>query len=252
MASAALGNTVSSAVTALCAMAGAAIGEPGLALAAVPVSAAAGRLSEDMMDVVAALWRQRRDRMQRFADEAEASSCTRMEELLQEAAADPRTLEMLARSVEAAARSLDEQKIDLLARIFVSGVRDSAKVDEAIILIEALRQLEMPHLRLLTVLAKPGPHLVPGRPTEDRPRTPENMARIPTWRIEDILQEDPGLSDAFDALIARLYAFGFVYDEGSGRLDYEPLWFLTQLGRACVDYLGERGSGLLNGEPSKQ
>jgi hypothetical protein len=122
-----------------------------------------------MMDVVAALWRQRRDRMQRFADEAEASTCMRMEELLEEAAADPRTLEMLARSVEAAARPLDEQKTDLspLARSFVSGVRDSAKVDEAIILIEALRQLEMPHLRQLTVLAKPGPHLVPGRRPED-------------------------------------------------------------------------------------
>jgi hypothetical protein len=136
--------------------------------------------------------------------------------------------------------------IDLLARIFVSGVRDSAKVDEAIILIEAIRQLEAPHLRLLAVLSKPGPHLVPGRATGDRPRTPENMARIPTWRVEDVLTEDPDLSGAFDALIARLSALGLVYDEGSGPLDYQPLWFLTSLGQACVQYLGERGSGLRN------
>lgn len=70
------------------------------------------------------------------------------------------------------------------------------------------------------------------------------MARIPTWRVEDILNEDAGLKGAFDALIARLYALGLVYDEGSGRLDFEPLWFLTALGRACVQYLGERGSVL--------
>ena len=141
-----------------------------------------------------------------------------MQELLEEAAADPWTLEMLARSVEAAARSLDDEKIDLLARIFVSGIRDSAKVDEAIILIEALRQVEAPHLRLLTVLAKPGPHFVPARPTEDRPRTPANMARIPAWRVEDIFAEDLGLRGAFDALVARLNSLGLVYDEGSGRL----------------------------------
>jgi hypothetical protein len=244
MASAAFGTTVGSAVTALCAMAGTAFGEPAFAVAGVPVGAAAGWLSQDMADVVAALYHQRRHRLQRFADEAETMSGTRLEELLREATSDPRVLEMLARSVEAAARSLDDDKIDLLARIFVSGMRDSAKVDEAIILVEALRPLEAPHLRLLTVLAKPGPHLVPGRATEERPRTPENMARIATWRVEDILREDPGLSGAFDALVARLHALGLVYDEGSGRLDYQPLWFLTQLGRACVQYLGERGSDL--------
>ncbi len=139
-------------------------------------------------DAAILLWQQRRDRIQRFADTAQTTTGTRMEVLLQEAAANPRSLEMLARSVEAAARCLDDEKIDLLARIFVSGMRDSAKVDEAIILMEALRQLEPPHLRLMTVLAKPGPQLVPGRATEDRSRTPENMARIPTWRVEDILE----------------------------------------------------------------
>src|SRR6266567_528387 len=238
------GNTVGPAVATLCSMAGVAFGEPGLAIAAVPVGAVAGSLTEEAANAVGLLWEQRRERIQRFAGEAEKTSGTGMDQLLVEATADPRALEMLARSVEAAARSLDDEKIDLLARIFVSGVRDSAKVNEAVILIEALRQLEVPHLRLLTVLSNPGPHLVPGRATEDRPRTPANMARIPAWRVEDILTEDPGLRGAFDALVARLYALGFVYDEGSGRLDYEPLWFLTPLGRTCVQYLGDRGSGL--------
>jgi hypothetical protein len=229
-------------------MAGVAFGEPGLAVVAVPVGAVAGSLTEEAVSAVALLCEQRRDRIQRFADEAEMKTGTQMEKLLKEAAADPRTLEMLARSVDAAARSLDEAKIDLLARIFVSSVRDSAKVDEAMILVEALRQLEAPHLRLLTVLSGPGPHLVPGPGTGDRPRMPENMARIPTWRVQDILTEDPGLSGAFDALITRLYALGLAYDEGGGRLDYQPLWLLTQLGRSCVQYLGERGSDLRGGD----
>jgi len=171
-----------------------------------------------------------------------------MEQLLIEAETDPRTLELLARSVEAASRSLDDETIDLLARIFVSGVRDHAKVDEAIILIEALRQLEAPHLRLLTVLSEPGPHHVPGRATEERPRTPENMARVQVRRVEDILTQDPGLRGTFNALVAKLNSLGLVYDEGSGRLDYEPLWFLTSLGRDCVQYLKERGRGLRDGD----
>lgn len=250
IASRASGNTVGPAVAALCSMAGAALGEPALTVAAVPVGAVAGSVTEEAVGAVSLLWQQRRDRIQRFADEAETSSGTRIDQLLAEATANPRTLEMLARSVEAAARSLDDEKIDLLARIFVSGVRDQAKVDEAIILIEALRQIEVSHLRLLTVLSKPGPHLVPGRATGERPRTPENMARIPVWRVEDILTEDPGLRGAFNALIARLSALGLVYDEGSGRLDYEPLWFLTSLGQECVQHLGERGSGLHEGSLS--
>ena len=76
------------------------------------------------------------------------------------------------------------------------------------------------------------------------------MARISAWRVEDIFTKDPGLRGAFDALVARLNALGLVYDEGSARLDYEPLWFLTQLGWECVQHLGERGCGLLNGHLS--
>jgi hypothetical protein len=244
MANAAVGATVGSAVSALCVIAGTALGEPvAFGVASVPAGAAANWLSEDMAGYVASLYQQRRQRLHRFAGESESVSGTPLEDLLREARSDPRVLEMLARCVEAASRSLDDEKIDLLARIYVSGARDSARVDEAIILVEALRPLEAPHLRLLTVLAKPGPHLVPGRPTEERPRTPENMARVATWRVEDILRVDPGLSGVFDALVARLNSLGLVYDEGSGRLGYEPLWFLTQLGWTCVQYLGGRGSG---------
>jgi hypothetical protein len=177
--SGASGSTVGSAVTALCSMAGVALHDPGLGLAAVPAGAVAGSMTQEAMSAIALLLQQRRDRVQRFADEAEITAGTQMERLLQEAAADPRTLEMLARSVEAASHSLDDQKIDLLARIFVSGVRDPAKVDEVNILIEALRQIEAPHLRVLTVLAEPGPHLVPGRATEDRPRTPKIWREFP-------------------------------------------------------------------------
>lgn len=238
------GSTVGSAVTTLCSIAGVAFHDPGLGLAAVPVGALAGSVTAEATEAIVSLLQQRRERVQRFADEAAAAAGAQMEEVIQQAAADARTLEMLARSVEAASRSLDDQKIDLLARIFVSAVRDPARVDEANILIEALRQIEAPHLRVLAVLAEPGPHLVPGRATEDGPRTPENMARIPTWRVEDILSVDPGLRGAFDALIAKLYALGLVYDEGSGRLDYKPLWLLTPFGRGCVKYLGDRGFGL--------
>jgi len=237
------GSTVGSAVTALCSIAGVALHDPGFGLAAVPGGTLAGSVAHEPMSVIAALLQQRRERVQRFANEAQAAADVQMEELLRQTATDARTLEMLARSVEAASRSLDDQKIDLLARLFVSAVRNPAKIDEVNILIEALRQIEASHLRVLAVLAETGPHLVPGRAADDQPRTPENMTQVATWRVEDILSADPGLRGAFDALIAKLNALGLVYDEGNGRLDYEPLWFLTPFGRACVTYLGDRGSG---------
>lgn len=102
---------VGSAVAALCSMAGVALSEPALTAAAVPVGAVAGSVTEEAVSAVGSLWQQRRDRIQRFAGEAETSSGASMEHLLAEAATDPRTLEMLARSVEAASRSLDDERL---------------------------------------------------------------------------------------------------------------------------------------------
>ena len=54
-------------------MAGAALGEPGLAIATLPVSALAGSVTEEGVNSLILLWERRRDRIQRLADEAETS-----------------------------------------------------------------------------------------------------------------------------------------------------------------------------------
>jgi len=229
-----VGNSIGPGVTALCAIAGIPFGAPGVVL-----GAAAGALAEE---AVSRLWANRRNGVERFAIEAEVNAEEPIESLIESAVNNPQLFEMLARAVDAAARSADRGKIDLLAGIFVRAVRDPEKVDAANILLDATTQLEPPHVRLLRILSRPGPHLVPGRPTGDGPRTPETMARIASWRVEDILAADDGLGGVFDALIGKLQTLGLVYDEGSGRLDYEPLWFLTKLGRSCAQFLSERGT----------
>lgn len=67
------GNMVGPAVAALCSMAGVAFGEPALIAAAMPVGAVAGSVTEEALSAAGSLWQQRRDHIQRFADEAETS-----------------------------------------------------------------------------------------------------------------------------------------------------------------------------------
>jgi hypothetical protein len=98
----AAGNTVGPAVTALMTAAGAVLGHPDLAAAAVPGGAIAGAMTEEGVALITRIWQDKSERVATFADTGEQETGRPVEELIAEAADDPRRAELLARAVEAA------------------------------------------------------------------------------------------------------------------------------------------------------
>jgi hypothetical protein len=63
---------------------------------------------------------------------------------------------LLGRALEGAARSIAEEKIDWFARCLAAGylATDDAVVDKELFFVDALAQVEVPHIQVLTFLAK--------------------------------------------------------------------------------------------------
>jgi hypothetical protein len=241
------GGTVGPATGGLLAAAGLVTGNPVLSIGAVPAGAFFGAVAERMVEVGVRQWQTRVERVDRFGTTAAAEANITVDALVEEALADPRKLEVLGRATEAAARALDERKIDLLARIYAHGVHGHDLIDETAVLVDAVRQIEGSHLRVLAVLSRPGPQLLPARDSKqttlsqvpgtvfDDPETRDVFA----WR-NDQLAAESGVGDALSALIAKLAGLGMVYDEGVGRWDFEPYWQPTPFGWNCLNYLARR------------
>ncbi|PWK30308.1 hypothetical protein BC793_13931 [Actinoplanes xinjiangensis] len=182
-----------------------------------------------MTEFLAKRWADRAERVERFGVTVAEQSGTSLDELLDDALTDPRKLEVLARAVEAASRALDEEKIDLLARVYVVGVHDQALIDESSILVDSIRQIEGPHLRVMQVLATHGPRVLKAG----------DGGQINAWP-EPELAAEARTGEALPALVAKLVSLGFVYDEGIGRIDYEPYWQLSPFGQNCLNFLSQR------------
>ncbi|MEH1057088.1 hypothetical protein V6U89_18035 [Micromonospora sp. CPCC 206171] len=240
------GNTVGSAVGGLLTAAGLVTGNPVLAIGAVPVGAFAGAVTENMVEFGARQWQVRAERVERFGAIAATEADTTVETLVDEAFADPRKLEVLGLATEAASRALDDRKIDLLARIYAHGAYRHDLIDETAVMLDAVRQIEGPHLRVMEVLSRPGPHFLPSPDTQDamlnnmlgRASSTPGRSHLAVWR-NDQLAAESGVGDALSALIAKLAGLGMVYDEGLGRVDYQPLWQLTAFGQNCLRYLAD-------------
>lgn len=235
-------GAVAPAFATLCELAGIAAGAPPGAGTAVGVAvgAATGSAAEELVDISRALWFDRTEKAARFADAAESAAGADLADLLTAAAQDPDTLELLAHTVEAATRSLDGWKIDTLACAYVAGARDGA-VNDALIVIDTIRQLELPHLRLLAVLSRENWHegyrafadLTPGSTT------------LQMWTPAEILLEDDGLTGGIEALTGKLTTLGLIYDAGIGRYgEHQATYALTDFGRQVAGYLAERGEAL--------
>ena len=59
---------------------------------------------------------------------------------------------LLHEAMQAAAATLDEQKVDALARALANGLDDGTKVDYEILVIRALSDLDPVHVRVLRML----------------------------------------------------------------------------------------------------
>lgn len=226
----AAGNTVSPAVAALMTAAGVATGHPELAAWAVPAAALAGSLTEEGVALVRQSWADRGERVRRFAETAADEAGHPIDELLAEATRYPAKLELLVQAVEGASRALHEAKVDALARIAARGVADGTKVDEMLVMMDVVRQLELPHLQILVTLSGPpsGPYSMDGY----------------VWRGRLLFERIPGIRTAFMGLVAKLQSLALVTVRG----DPEKRGVagvaaeLTPFGRECARFLQERGA----------
>jgi hypothetical protein len=84
--------------------------------------------------------------------QAQRSTGITPEELASRAQSDER-LQLLVGVIEASWRTRDRHKLRALSRVLADGITDDARIDVSILLGEACREIETPHLRLLGHMA---------------------------------------------------------------------------------------------------
>jgi hypothetical protein len=211
-------GAVSGTVAAVMASAGIATGDSTLVQAAIPTGALAGALTEQGSDLVQRTLYAKADRIRRFMAAAAAAANKSEEELLGTAAGNEAIHELLNITAAASANAHDDWKIRVLAGAFARGAEDPAVVDEMLLAVEVLRQLEVPHVRLLRVLAN-----------QATGKVHSNEAH----------KFDPGLRGV-PMLIRTLFTLGLLDDIDPGRIA-DPL-ILSDLGRYYVDLLARLGA----------
>jgi len=223
------GDIVNPAVAALMTAAALTSGDPGLAIWAVPAGAAAGALTSEGALLVRRAWSHRSARVDRFAQAAAGEAGITVEELASVGAASDESRRLLGVTVQAATAANDEWKIRTLARAFVRGAADPARVDEMVMLVDLVRKLDVADVRLMATIAVP-----------DEGRT-----------FAEIISTDPGLDRVAVPVLRKLKRLEFAdtgYEPGeSGPMGGEitpgrTVHYLTPLGRYCADRLSELGS----------
>lgn len=138
------------------AVATATLGPPGAVAGAVLTPVVA-----DLYNKAAAEWRsQSSGKADAVLVDAAAAGQKTVAQLLKDIGDDEDKLLLLAHTVEAAMRTRNRAKIKALGRALASGAlaRDAAKVDEAQLRVNILRELEAPHFRVLALIAEKSSH----------------------------------------------------------------------------------------------
>lgn len=207
----AAGGTAGPAVTALMTAAGVALGKPGLALAAIPGGALVGALTEEGVNLVAAVCGDRVRRVGRFAESASKEFGKPIEDIMTAAAEHPEVRELLAEAVDAASVARDDWLIDVFARAFVRGAEDGAVVDEMLKLIAIVRQLDVADVRLLAAICA------------KRESGEGARVRAGSSSVEEILDADPGLQSVLPVLMQRSESLGLIKVKKSKSVNLDDL-----------------------------
>lgn len=207
---------------------------------------AAGAITKQASGLVGKLFADHRRRATSLVEDAsEAVGQPDVDEFLTTLLRDEHHRELLYQSIQAAAQSTSEAKIRTLAIALASGAlsEDPAVIDESLVVVDTLAQLEGPHIRLLQLLTTEPPEPVAA-----------NYGYRPwPWRQHQITDADPSLSNAFEALLARLTSLGMVTAFKPGLIDYaDDRVHLTPFGQICMGYLAEQGRGQENSDEQRE
>jgi hypothetical protein len=222
------GNTVSPGVQALLILAGF---DPATATFA---GALAGSLTEEGVSLLTAWAQLRTERLERFVHVTEAAADADIDTVFDAVTQDPAKLQLLALAVENAARSSDEWKVDLLARLFVHGSAGGDKVDTARLIMRTLRDLEAVHLPVLKALEGTAGPFPDYQVAASYARTADDLAKA----------GGPDRQDVIHLVLGQLRASGLILEvvqtdaamasrEGTDQVGYR----LTPFGDLCCRHL---------------
>jgi hypothetical protein len=100
----------------------------------------------------------KRQRLEALVDEAELASSLSFDELLHRATGNERQGDLAEHVFRSASRTESERKMRALGRALAMGLADDAAIDETDLLLRALEDLELPHIRVLERLHQAGPY----------------------------------------------------------------------------------------------
>ncbi|WP_324654024.1 hypothetical protein [Georgenia sp. H159] len=138
---------------------GAALGAAVGAALGGPVGAVIGAgATPPLTDLVGKAWDELRGRRENNAIQVVEKAAYRteisVEQLLATALADPNLSRLLHGALQAAGASLDQEKVEALARCLANGVEDVARVDGEALVVRALSDLDPVHIRVLAKLER--------------------------------------------------------------------------------------------------
>jgi hypothetical protein len=177
-------------------------------------------------------WERRGQRGARAVAIAANEAGYEWEEFSQRVRSSDARSELCARVLDAAAHTVDlETKVDALGRVLAMGIRDDAKFDEAVMLADALRDLESPHVRVLEVIqAAPQPPHGSVAP----------LAEGVGWTHEHLNATFPELSHVMFPIVNVLVRHALLRDVAAGTLagaGGTARWVTSPLGEQILSVL---------------
>lgn len=203
-----------------------AFGHDGAAAAAL-AGTMSGPWIEQTSQLIRNAFSRRMGRAQRAVEIAAGTAHWSAQELMEAAFRDDKCIELATRALTAAAASATDERIDALGRALATGLiaADAAKIDEQLLVVNALADMEAPDVRLLLLMNQPGENGRPG-----------------SWHRSKILETAPDLALVVDALLARLSRLGLISDTMPANTVFgNPTWWVTDFGRLCLSTLAVRG-----------
>lgn len=153
--------------------------------------------------------------------------------VLQRASTYDDRLELLARVIEASARSTIPEKVTALGLVLADGLGDDdADTAEALVLARALEVLEAPHVVVLDYI---GDHPQPS-PSKLHPA----LLGAVGWQVHLLNDELPAVAKVMDPVVAALSGAGLLYDVTGASYGSAPgpaCWTITKTGRRCLGLL---------------
>jgi hypothetical protein len=219
-------------------MTGAAATTAGIALGASPVVATAVGASAPALKLTHRLYSRarqlREDRSARCLEQAARLLDVGLDIFEERATSHDARIELLARVLEAAARTPLEEKVTALARVLAEGLGEGGSVHEALVLAAALADIEVIHVFLLHHLA-----VNPLPPEQLRRQSGETQRG---WDRAQIVAVLPELESILDGLLAVVESHGLVRSQADstwGGIAAMSQVAVTPLGRRCLFLLGE-------------